>query len=458
MKKCLSLFVVLIMLLSTMTTAFGTEEIILISPRPPQAPVDVQGTVYEEAVTALMISNVVSGYPDQTYRPGNTLTRAEACAFLVNYLNPTEEERNSAADSGFTDVSGWATTFVNYAVEQGIVSGYTDGTFRPSNQVNYQEMAAMTVNALGIKADELVGTWPDAYINKAKELGMYENISLTKKPADQANRGDVALMVYSLMKYKDKPAADGVAELLARSSQALADAKSMSYGMMMEMTLSLDGETASMRSDMNMDLILEPLAMHMKSETVEGEEIELVEYYYVTEGEELIMYMLMDQQWYKMSMGTLDGAATPSNPAEEIEVYLKAYDHLRIEGKDLINDRSATKIYCELSEEYVDDLLGQADVMDQVTGTMIEEESMMMQELMNSMKGFGYEMWIDDETGYLTKVSMDMSGLMGELLKDLEPLKIDTMRMELLVTNIDCVEDIQLPDAAKRAIDLNGYN
>jgi len=488
------MMLVLLMVLSSMSMAFADgEDIILISPRPQTAPADVVGTSYEDAVKALMAGDVVAGYEDGTFRPGKTVTRAEACTFLVNYLAPTEEERNAAPDSGFSDVSGWATTFVNYAVEKGIVAGYEDGSFRPGNQVNYQEMATMTVNALGIKAEELEGSWPDCYINKAKELGMYEKISVAKGNKDQANRGDVAEMIYSLIKYKDQKAEDAVIEKLMASDKALLEAKSMSYEMIMDAKLSMGAESADMTSKMKMAMILEPMTMYMEADMMTGGERQLVEYYYLTEGSDLVMYMLMEGQWYKMNMGNVMGAATPANPMEEMELYLRAYDNIRIEGKDVIAGKPATKIYCELGQEYIDEVMAEMGTVEELIGEVPEEVMGMMDELFQSMKGFGYEMWIDDETGLLVKIRMDMTDLMksvmdaivdvaieaaieevkaeypdmteeelaagiaemqAQLEVELSQLKFDKITVEMVVTDIDKIEEIKLPEGLKDAIDL----
>ncbi|MBQ1215641.1 MAG: S-layer homology domain-containing protein, partial [Firmicutes bacterium] len=348
MKKIVSVMLVLLMIFSSVTAIFA----------------DVVGTSYEEAVKALMASKVVSGYTDGTFRPENTLTRAEACAFLVNYLAPTEEERNAAADSGFTDVTGWATTFVNYAVEKGLVKGYTDGTFRPSNKVNYQELAAMTVNALGIDPEELTGGWPDAYINKAKELGMYENISVSKKNQEEANRGDAAEMIYSLIKYKDTSVKDAVAARLVKSNEALQNVKSMSYEMVMDMGMSMVGESIDMKSVMKLDMILEPMSMYMLADIQSLGEQQNVEYYYVTEGEDLVMYMQVEGQWYKMNMGYALTAAMPENPMENMDLYLKAYNGLRMEGTDLVDGKKSTKIHCELGDEYIEEMMKEVGLAD----------------------------------------------------------------------------------------------
>ncbi|MBQ8563395.1 MAG: S-layer homology domain-containing protein [Firmicutes bacterium] len=469
MKKVLSMVLVLLMVMGSMATAFAAENTLLIAAAPAKAPVDVAGTSYEEAVRALMNANVVSGYKDGTFRPANTLTRAEACAFLVNYLAPTEEERNAALDSGFSDVTGWAVTFVNYAVEKGIVAGYKDGTFRPGNQVTYQEMAAMTVNALGIDPETLTGGWPDAYINKAKELGMYENISVAKKNQDQANRGDVAEMIYSLIKYKDTPAKDSVMEKLVGSNAALANAESMSYEMFMEMAMAVGEESMDMTSVMKMDMILDPMTMYMKADMTGMGESQIVEYYYLTEGDELVMYMLQEGQWYKMSMGDALTAAIPANPAEDMELYLNAYDNVRIEGKDVVNGTSATKIYCELGQEYMDEIMAEMGSVEDMIGEIPEEDEELLESIFASMKGFGYEMWIDDETGHLVKVRMDMSDLMETLMAQImssaiaaDPslsgeefaIRVDKMLVEMIVTNIDAVDEIEIPAELKDAIDL----
>ena len=458
MKKIISVMLVLLMIFGSITAIFADEggtpvplkPGILISPRPSSGPADVAGTTYEEAVKALMASKIVSGYTDGTFRPENTLTRAEACAFLVNYLAPTEEERNAAADSGFADVTGWATTFVNYAVEKGLVKGYTDGTFRPSNKVNYQELAAMTVNALGIDPEELIGGWPDAYINKAKELGMYENISVSKKNQEEANRGDTAEMIYSLIKYKDTSAKDAVAARLVKSNEALQNVKSMSYEMVMDMGMSMIGESIDMKSVMKLDMILEPMSMYMLADIQSLGEQQNVEYYYVTEGEDLVMYMQVEGQWYKMNMGYALTAAMPENPMENMDLYLKAYNGLRMEGTDLVDGKKATKIHCELGDEYIEEMMKEVGLADQVMGDMTPEEEVIFNETLKAMKGFGYDIWIDEETDQLVKIHMDMT----ELMKDLMGETVDKMRIEMVLTNVNQLEEITLPEELNGAVDL----
>lgn len=469
MKKALSIMLVVLMTLGGAVTAFGAEKV--------QLPKDVAGTAHEEAVEALMKANVVSGYKDGSYRPNNTLTRAEACAFLVNYLKPAQDALDTNSASKFDDVRGWAVAYVNYAVEKGIVSGYKDGTFRPENKVNYQEMAAMTVNALGIAPETLEGSWPDNYVNKAKELGMYENISVSRANQDQANRGDVAEMIYSLMKNKEKDMKKAVAERLAKSQKLMADVKSMSMDVSMDMSMSAAEQTISdIKSKMAMDMILEPLCMYMSADMSAMGETEKVEYYYVVEDNELMMYMLMDGQWTKLSMGDAGLYLKNQNPLDSMEAYLQAYDNVRIEGKDVVNGKPAAKIYAELSADYIDQ---SASVLDEVFAALNQgdaqseaEMKALMAHLMETMKGFGYEMWLDNESNQLVKIRMDMTGLMDSVIQEtmknaaaadpqaaeeLKDVKINKCAMEMTVTNLNQVKEIKLPEAAKNAVEMINF-
>ena len=159
---------------------------------------DVENTSYKSAVENLVNKNIISGYPDNTFKPENKITRDEACTVVVNAMNPSKEVLAATSSNKFSDVSGsWAATNINFAADKGIVNGYNDGTFGPKNNVTYFEMAAMLVNACGISQSDLTGTWPDNYFNKATELGILKDIVTPIAGFDgnaDATRGNVAIM------------------------------------------------------------------------------------------------------------------------------------------------------------------------------------------------------------------------------------------------------------------------
>ncbi|NLP30958.1 MAG: S-layer homology domain-containing protein [Clostridiales bacterium] len=188
MRKSISIILALALILSSFTLAFSADSLN-----------DIGGTEYEEAVNALIEKDVIEGYPDGTFRPESTITRAEACIIVVKSMKPTEKELEEALYSGFPDLKGyeWADKYIRYAVQKAVVSGYTDGSFRPGNDVTYNEMAAMLVRALGYKVEELSGFWPENFISKAEELGMMDEFAYEGN--SPALRGHVALMTYSVI-------------------------------------------------------------------------------------------------------------------------------------------------------------------------------------------------------------------------------------------------------------------
>ena len=82
----------------------------------------------------------VNGYPDGTFRPGSTLTRAD---FVTMLARLSGEPLSSGAASRFADVKAdkYYAPSVAWAVDAGIVSGFPDGTFHPSDPITREQMA-----------------------------------------------------------------------------------------------------------------------------------------------------------------------------------------------------------------------------------------------------------------------------------------------------------------------------
>ncbi|MDO4481111.1 MAG: S-layer homology domain-containing protein [Bacillota bacterium] len=167
---------------------------------------DLDGTDCREAVEFLAEKNVLNGYGDGTFRPDGSITRAEICTAISKGMDPGEIKYSAAKKNSFTDVGteyGWAEKYINYAAAMGAVDGYPDGTFRPAGNITYDELSAMVLKAMGYKASELSGTWPENFREKAKALKLYDDIfaSLSAKETEdfdygsQASRGDSAMMI-----------------------------------------------------------------------------------------------------------------------------------------------------------------------------------------------------------------------------------------------------------------------
>jgi len=89
---------------------------------------------------------IVSGFDGKIY-PNQPVTRAEALKILLTAAN-TPITFKTTINFKDTNADAWYMWYVRYAYENGIVSGYPDGTFRPSNKVTRAEVAKMTVNVI----------------------------------------------------------------------------------------------------------------------------------------------------------------------------------------------------------------------------------------------------------------------------------------------------------------------
>jgi hypothetical protein len=104
--------------------------------------------------------------------------------------------------STFNDVKTgvWYTGYINLAAQQGWVSGYPDGSFKPNAPVSYAEAITMMLNVLGYGEGELPGTWPLNYIVKASNLDITDDVTFSSKAA--ALRGDVFVMAKAALEAK----------------------------------------------------------------------------------------------------------------------------------------------------------------------------------------------------------------------------------------------------------------
>lgn len=113
---------------------------------------DISGHWAEASIKQAASDGIVTGYSDGTFRPENTVTRSEFSVMLMNALKSQE----TGADLIFTDtaeIGAWAKKAVSQAVQANIIKGYEDGTFRPNANMTRAEMATMMANALKLSTE-----------------------------------------------------------------------------------------------------------------------------------------------------------------------------------------------------------------------------------------------------------------------------------------------------------------
>jgi len=161
---------------------------------------DIAGNANASAITFLAAQGVVTGYPNGTYLPGNTISRAEFAALVVRLLGPKAQAAAVALGNTtpqFTDAASiptWAWGYVNYAQGQGLVTGYPDHTFRANDPVTMVEAGAVLERAIGDAAAVPSGTYPSDYTLAAYNLNLVQGVTFVANLP--ATRADVAQMAY----------------------------------------------------------------------------------------------------------------------------------------------------------------------------------------------------------------------------------------------------------------------
>ena len=121
---------------------------------------------YNTAVSTLSSMGIITGYPDGTFRPNAAITRAEFAAIAARFDNDGDK---TAAK--FSDIAThWAKDEISIAYNNGWITGYPDGTFGPQRSITRAETATMINRVIDrVPSEEshllsrgVMQIWPDA--------------------------------------------------------------------------------------------------------------------------------------------------------------------------------------------------------------------------------------------------------------------------------------------------------
>ncbi|MBQ7037070.1 MAG: S-layer homology domain-containing protein [Clostridia bacterium] len=187
LRKVLALVTMLTMLLSVAVSA-GTLY-----------PDVADDASYVQAVETLNALEIMVGDEKGNFNPDASITRAEAAAVVVRLKN-LGDAANAAGATVFTDVPAdhWAAGYVNFAQQSGIINGYGDGTFGPSDPVTYEQIVKMIVAALGYTPEaEAKGGYPSGYMMVASQNDITKGVGV--KVGAEAPRAAVARAAYNAL-------------------------------------------------------------------------------------------------------------------------------------------------------------------------------------------------------------------------------------------------------------------
>jgi hypothetical protein len=157
-------------------------------------------------IYAIACAGITTGYGDGTYRPTNQVNRAQMAIFIIRAFYGDDFSYGSAPY--FPDVldTHWAFKYIQRMYEEGIATGYGDGTYKPLRSVNRAQMAILIIRALHGEDFEYSATphfpdvpadhWAFKYIQKMYEYGISTGYSDgTYKPSRIVNRAQMAVFI-----------------------------------------------------------------------------------------------------------------------------------------------------------------------------------------------------------------------------------------------------------------------
>ena len=231
MKKFLSLVLALVMTMSLVTISAGAKDF-----------ADDSKITYDVAVEVMSELKVIDGYTDGAFKPTNQLNRGQAAKILCNMiLGPTTASALKADAAPFKDVPANSTfaAYIAYCAKEGIIDGYTDGTFRPAAPLTGYAFMKLLLGALGYDKDIEGYNQPNWSINVAKRalsIGLDKGLTGDFDGTKIVTREEACLFAFNalqadLVEYDGKTTIDvGGTSVTVGASSAKAVTTTQAYG------------------------------------------------------------------------------------------------------------------------------------------------------------------------------------------------------------------------------------
>lgn len=137
-------------------------------------PNDIAKSKYKDAIKYTYDNNIVTGYSDGTFRPSDTITRSEFAVMVARWRKLKLDKK-----SDFTDAKdSWASKEIAAVAKKGWMLGTGDGKFSPEEKISYIEALTVMVRAVGKESEaEEFGGYPLGYSYTSDRYGFTEGIA-----------------------------------------------------------------------------------------------------------------------------------------------------------------------------------------------------------------------------------------------------------------------------------------
>ncbi|MBL4694257.1 S-layer homology domain-containing protein [Candidatus Gracilibacteria bacterium] len=196
MKKFLSLLILTAIVSSGFSDVPGPKD-------------DAPGHHYYEILTYLQDKEIISGYSDGTFRPNTPINRVELLRIVMDAANYPSPEVSETETAGFPDVQAhaWYMRYIVEAKNNQIISGNSDGTFRPEANTNIVEALKIIflANDIAIPEQKPAQDWYEPFVNTAYALAIFPNLEIdTFDPGQSITRGQFAELAFQISYMKEE--------------------------------------------------------------------------------------------------------------------------------------------------------------------------------------------------------------------------------------------------------------
>jgi polyhydroxybutyrate depolymerase len=160
---------------------------------------DIGTHQYRESIQFLYTRGIISGYSDGSFKPDQSISRAELLKIILEAGSGAIGNQNNC----FTDVdNGWFTKYICYAKNQNIINGYSDGSFKPSQNITISESLKVALKTFAIEVDVSQGNNRyEPYFEFVHKNNIFSKYALRHNAL--MTRGQMAYLAHQLMLEKE---------------------------------------------------------------------------------------------------------------------------------------------------------------------------------------------------------------------------------------------------------------
>ena len=162
-------------------------------------PINASTTNDNNVLQIMSTLNIMTGDGNGNYNLESLVTRAEFTSLLIRASEYYKIVPAISYTSPFTDVpyTHWGAAQIKTAVQNKLVSGDTDGTFRPENNIKLEEAVSASLRLLGYSDSDFGDGYPYAQMQIYQSINMDANVSASL--GENITRRDAMYIIYNLL-------------------------------------------------------------------------------------------------------------------------------------------------------------------------------------------------------------------------------------------------------------------